>query len=115
MLTTTNSCRHEVVVGIEYAIWNTEFRLEPTLELYASDQEHLGPNVCLLDQDQENTYEIILYRGFPGIYRPFLPSPDVHGIRQAKFERHNRRDLPSRILLETHAAIARIFNVSRLD
>ena len=67
----------------------------------------MGLNVCLLDQDQENTYEVILYKAFPGVYKTHL-----HGVRQVTFEAHNHCDLPSRILLETHAALARIFNAS---
>ena len=79
----------------------------PCNQLYASDQEHLGLNVRLLDQDQENTYDVVMYPGFPGVYRSFL-----QGIQQVTFEAHNRYDLPSRVLLETHAALARVFNAS---
>jgi hypothetical protein len=55
---------------------------------------------------------VIQLPGFPGAYEYYLPAPDGNGKRVVKFKKHNHCDLPSRVLLETHAAIARIFHAS---
>jgi hypothetical protein len=41
-----------------------------------------------------------------------LPAPNAQGDRIVKFESHNGLDLPSRNLLQTHAALARILHAS---
>ncbi|KAN0076329.1 hypothetical protein V8E54_006471 [Elaphomyces granulatus] len=107
-----------------YHIWTTLFAIFPGLHgVISADTVNETKNVITLLEvlnmqfgklnfaleptDQENTYEVILYKVFPGVYKTHL-----HGVRQVTFEAHNHCDLPSRILLETHAALARIFNAS---
>ncbi|EGC45183.1 conserved hypothetical protein [Histoplasma capsulatum var. duboisii H88] len=57
--------------------------------------------------DEENTYYLRLYH-----YRPYmmrlLPEPDENNERVVKFTKHADYELPSRVLLSTHAAVARI-------
>lgn len=51
------------------------------------------------------------YRGFPRLY---LYHPDHGRVQQVYFTKpfNNDTELPSRVLLETHAAIARIYHAS---
>lgn len=41
-----------------------------------------------------------------------LPQPNAHGDRIVKFEKHADVDLPSPVLLQTHAALAKILHAS---
>jgi hypothetical protein len=68
--------------------------------------------MCLLDQDQENTYKIKTYSMFQTWLTSNLPSPNNDNERLVKFEKHSDCELPSRVLLETHAAIAEILDAS---
>ncbi|KAK2768458.1 hypothetical protein FQN54_000313 [Arachnomyces sp. PD_36] len=61
--------------------------------------------------EDRNTYEIKLY-DFETSYTHFLPPPNEQGIRTVKFKKHFDCQLPSPILLETHAAIAKILHAT---
>jgi len=41
-----------------------------------------------------------------------LPPPNARGDRIVRFEKHADVELPSRVLLETHAALAKILHAS---
>ncbi|KAN0072057.1 hypothetical protein V8E54_009786 [Elaphomyces granulatus] len=91
-------------------IWTTLFALFPALhDVISADTINEPKNVMTLLEVLNTQFGKL---NFALSQLHFLPSPDVHGKRQVKFERYNHCDLPSRILLETHAAIARIFNAS---
>ncbi|GAD99641.1 predicted protein [Paecilomyces variotii No. 5] len=63
-------------------------------------------------QGEPSTYKVITYPGFQSGLRLFLPPPNDNNERIVRFENHGNCDLPSRILLDTHAAIARILHAS---
>lgn len=48
----------------------------------------------------------------PGRYARDLPVPDENGDRFITFKQYSDCELPSRVLLETHASIARILHAS---
>jgi hypothetical protein len=58
--------------------------------------------------------KIILYPEFESYWTTLLTSPNEHGDRFVKLEKHNNSPcgLPDPVLLETHATIARIFHAS---
>ncbi|KAJ9374430.1 hypothetical protein DTO282F9_1425 [Paecilomyces variotii] len=61
---------------------------------------------------EENTYKIKTYPRFQrGLIRD-LPPPNQNNERLVKFEKYSNCNLPSRVLLDTHAVIARILHAS---
>ena len=50
--------------------------------------------------------------GYTTVLDLLLPTPNAQGDRIIKFESHNDVDLPSRNLLQTHAALAKILHAS---
>lgn len=64
------------------------------------------------NEAEENTYVIRTYPGFRrGLIRD-LPLANEDNERLVKFEKHSNCDLSSRVLLDTHAAIAKILHSS---
>ncbi|KAL2012062.1 hypothetical protein VTN00DRAFT_4780 [Thermoascus crustaceus] len=61
---------------------------------------------------EDNTYVIQTYPGFRRGLIPDLPLANEDNERLVKFEKHSDCDLPSRVLLDTHAAIAKILHLS---
>lgn len=53
----------------------------------------------------------------PGGYKTYLPAPNRYGNREVRFQQHrgSQMPLPSRVLLATHAAIARILHASGMS
>ncbi|KAL1969865.1 hypothetical protein VTN77DRAFT_7374 [Rasamsonia byssochlamydoides] len=70
-------------------------------------------NFALESTAEENTYVIRTYPGFQrGLIRD-LPPPNANNERLVTFKKHgNNCDLPSPVLLDTHAAIAKILHAS---
>jgi hypothetical protein len=61
--------------------------------------------ICLLDQDTENTYRIKVYPRHQRFFGQYYEKPIT-------FTKHTTSELPSKVLLETHAAIAEILQAS---
>ncbi|KAJ9318679.1 hypothetical protein DTO271D3_1341 [Paecilomyces variotii] len=68
-------------------------------------------NFCSLNQDEEHLYKIKTYPNFPRAALRKRSHGRAEYVRFSK-PRGNRTQLPSRILLETHAAIAQIYHAS---
>lgn len=60
----------------------------------------------------DNVYQITTYPGFHGGLARFLSPPNEQGIRLIEFKQHADFELPSRTLLDIHAALARIMHAS---
>ncbi|KAG5290353.1 hypothetical protein I7I50_00078 [Histoplasma capsulatum G186AR] len=61
--------------------------------------------------DEEHTYYLRFYR-FPSLTMRLLPEPDENNERVVKFTKNADYELPSRVLLSTHAAVARILHAT---
>ncbi|KAJ9221356.1 hypothetical protein DTO271D3_8998 [Paecilomyces variotii] len=69
-------------------------------------------NLALEPTDKENTYVIRTYHGFRALMFRDLPLPNKNNERIVTFNKHDDYDLPSPVLLSTHATIAKILHAS---
>ncbi|OJD12269.1 hypothetical protein ACJ73_09384 [Blastomyces percursus] len=61
--------------------------------------------------DEAHTYRLQLYR-FPTFLQFHLPEPDENNERVVRFTNNANDDLPSRVLLSAHAAVAGILHAT---
>ncbi|ODM22139.1 hypothetical protein SI65_02985 [Aspergillus cristatus] len=108
--------------------WTTMFALFPSLEsVIKPEQINVGRNLMILSgslndefgalelalepTDDDRTYKIVTYPNFSGSEAHYFPPADGNGTRLVTFHHHGGPlELPSRTLLSTHSAVARILH-----
>ncbi|GIJ99064.1 hypothetical protein Aspvir_001188 [Aspergillus viridinutans] len=68
--------------------------------------------IAFIPTDRENTYKIKTHSRFSSYLFQQMPPPNEDGDRLVTFNQHANYELPSRVLLATHAAIAEILHAS---
>ncbi|KAG5295952.1 hypothetical protein I7I50_08889 [Histoplasma capsulatum G186AR] len=68
--------------------------------------------IALDPTSEENSYRMMIYRPIPTLLLEILPQPNENNERIIKFEKHADYELPNRVLLGTHAAVAKILHAT---
>ncbi|KAL1965851.1 hypothetical protein VTN77DRAFT_5172 [Rasamsonia byssochlamydoides] len=62
---------------------------------------------------QDDRYKVLAFGdGYPNVLDAFLPQPNANNERFVTFQAHTNTPLPSSVLLQTHAALAKVLHAS---